>query len=466
MPSTVVPQLSKRGVNALHRPPLLRCALFDCQYTSSDTSGLINMGVAENSLLTDWLLEYFHSNFKLEYSDFTYGTALGGSIRLFKALNHLFDKYFHARVPVSREHIVAGTGCGTVIDLLVSCLADDGDGILVALPHYSGFVSSFGCRNQVVAIGVELEQGQEADASSLERFEAEFVESEKNGVPIKAVMLCNPQNPLGFCYSRETILAYCRFAEKHNIHLIVDEIYALSTFSTPEYPDAVPFTSILAIDTLGEAGCSPARVHAVYGASKDWGANGLRIGALISQANPELHIAMESSCLLMKISSPADALWSSLLLDPVALPKYIEMNQSKLAEHYQVAVDWLKRHEIPFRPSNAAHFIWIDLRKWLPTQTSDGQAIEPGMAQEAELAARFAEQGVVLARGAAYGHSVAGYFRLTFCLRPEVSAIGRGRVERALGLQLTQREVKVKVSKEDMRALKEVEDALHDLDTQ
>jgi 1-aminocyclopropane-1-carboxylate synthase len=28
----------------------------------------------------------------------------------------------------------------------------------------------------------------------------------------------------GFCYSEESLLAYCRFAERHNLHLIVDEI--------------------------------------------------------------------------------------------------------------------------------------------------------------------------------------------------------------------------------------------------
>ena len=35
------------------------------------------------------------------------------------------------------------------------------------------------------------------------------------------MIMCNPNNPLGFIYQRETILAYCRFAEKHNIHLLV-----------------------------------------------------------------------------------------------------------------------------------------------------------------------------------------------------------------------------------------------------
>lgn len=67
--------------------------------------------------------------------------------------------------------------------------------------------------------------------------------------------------------------------------------------------DLQQFVSILSIDPFKEAGCDPSRVHVVYGASKDWGANGLRLGALVSQANPALVTAMESSCLLMKISS-------------------------------------------------------------------------------------------------------------------------------------------------------------------
>lgn len=80
---------------------------------------------------------------------------------------------------------------------------------------------------------------------------------------------------------------------------------ALSVFATRSLPNATPFTSILSIDPLVEASCSPSRIHAIYGASKDWGANGLRLGALVSQSNPELHTAMESSCLLMKVSSVA-----------------------------------------------------------------------------------------------------------------------------------------------------------------
>ena len=131
-----------------------------------------------------------------------------------------------------------------MIDLLVSCLADAGDGILVAKPFYNGFSASFECRNEVIPVGVELVEGSEAGLCAIGAFEKALLESERNGVQIRAIMLCNPNNPLGFCYSKEVLLAsrstaptlepkpltllgdqaYCRFVEKHNLHLIVDEI--------------------------------------------------------------------------------------------------------------------------------------------------------------------------------------------------------------------------------------------------
>lgn len=81
--------------------------------------------------------------------------------------------------------------------MLVSVIADPGDGILLSQPHYTGFVASFGNRNGVEAVGVELEEGKEADESAIEAFERKLEESEARGCRIRAVMLCNPHNPLG-----------------------------------------------------------------------------------------------------------------------------------------------------------------------------------------------------------------------------------------------------------------------------
>ena len=54
-----------------------------------------------------------------------------------------------------------------------------------------------------------------------------------------------------------------------------------------------------------------------------------------------------------------DILWSGLLLDPIGLPTYINLNRSLLAESYARAVSFLKAHSISYRLSNAGHFIFI-----------------------------------------------------------------------------------------------------------
>lgn len=145
------------------------------------------------------------------------------------------------------EHIIAGTGCSSILDALAAVLADPGDGILCARPHYNGFQPDFAYRNDVHVVGVDLPDGKEASPASLDAFERKLAECITAGQKISAILLCNPNNPLGknvaalriispsdrrltspahtgFCYSRETLIAYCRFAEKHNLHLIVDEI--------------------------------------------------------------------------------------------------------------------------------------------------------------------------------------------------------------------------------------------------
>ena len=51
--------------------------------------------------------------------------------------------------------------------------------------------------------------------------------------------------------SKEVIIAYMRFCQKYRIHLISDEIYAMSTFTNSEYSDALPFILVLSISEEG-----------------------------------------------------------------------------------------------------------------------------------------------------------------------------------------------------------------------
>ena len=57
-----------------------------------------------------------------------------------------------------------------------------------------------------------------------------------------------------------------KLCQRHKIHLISDEIYALSVWQNPEVPDAATFKSVLSIDTTGVI--DPRLVHVLWGMSK------------------------------------------------------------------------------------------------------------------------------------------------------------------------------------------------------
>jgi aspartate/methionine/tyrosine aminotransferase len=69
---------------------------------------------------------------------------------------------------------------------------------------------------------------------------------------------------IGACYSEESLSALVDFAVRHNIHLVSDEVYALSVYR--DVPGRPNFTSVLSVD-LRKKGATNL-VHVLYGFSK------------------------------------------------------------------------------------------------------------------------------------------------------------------------------------------------------
>lgn len=101
-------------------------------------TGPVSLGVAENSLMHSDLQQLFEKTLKLEQSDLTYGTSLKGSTRLFAAFCKLFADKFDPVYPVRPEQMVTGAGVGSLMDQLIALVCDEGDGVLLAAPYYSG----------------------------------------------------------------------------------------------------------------------------------------------------------------------------------------------------------------------------------------------------------------------------------------------------------------------------------------
>ena len=132
----------------------------------------------------------------------------------------------------------------------------------------------FRIRSAVTPVPVNVADVQETFSSSfIQALDDAFT---KSSCSIRALVLANPHNPLGRCYPKSVLEECIKFCSDKNIHLISDEVFALSTFSCPDEPEATPFISVLALDP-GALGCNPARVHVVWSMSKDFGSSGIKL---------------------------------------------------------------------------------------------------------------------------------------------------------------------------------------------
>lgn len=209
--------------------------------------------------------------------DFQYHGELTCSLRLKTALAKLFNNRFDPVHEVTPNHILAGGGCSAILNCFFRAVADAGDGVLIAAPYYVGFDMDLTLNNNVVPIPVPVSVDEFSTHAEIQALEKKLAECKRDGVKVKAVLLCNPQNPLGRCYTREMVIAYAQFCEQHNLHLLSDEIYALSIFKSNHYPNPPPFVSALSVD-FKAVGVNPERVHVAYAMSKDFNANGFRVG--------------------------------------------------------------------------------------------------------------------------------------------------------------------------------------------
>jgi hypothetical protein len=71
---------------------------------------------------------------------------------------------------------------------------------------------------------------------------------------------------LGRCYPKDVLKEYMKFCSRNRLHLVSDEIYALSVWENPRLPDASSFTSVLSIDVKDVM--DPNMMHVVWGLSK------------------------------------------------------------------------------------------------------------------------------------------------------------------------------------------------------
>lgn len=196
---------------------------------------------------------------------------------------------------------------------------------------------------------------------------AAYQDAQNRNLRVKGVLVTNPSNPLGTTMTRNELNLLISFIESKGIHLISDEIYAGTVFSSPS-----DFVSVMEI--LKARNCENVwkRVHLVSSLSKDLGLPGFRVGAIYSNDDIVVAAATKMSSFGL-VSSQTQYLLSAMLSDKKFTNKYISENQKRLRQRHKMLVSGLEKAGIKCLKSNAGLFCWVDMRHLLRSNTFESE---------------------------------------------------------------------------------------------
>lgn len=161
------------------------------------------------------------------------------------------------------EIIVTSGGSEAVLFAFMACL-DPGDEIIIPEPAYANYMA-FAISAGAVIKSVPSSIKDGFKLPPIEEFEKLITKR------TKGILICNPNNPTGYIYSKEELLKLADIVRRHNLFLFSDEVYREFCYTDK------PFISAMSLPGIEE------NVVLIDSVSKRYNECGIRIGAIVTR---------------------------------------------------------------------------------------------------------------------------------------------------------------------------------------
>lgn len=183
---------------------------------------------------------------------------------------------YYSRVGVSvtpDEMIVTTGGSEGILFAMMSCL-NPGDEIIIPEPFYANY-NGFAVSAGVVVKPIESFIQDGFALPPIKAFEEAITPR------TKAIMICNPNNPTGYLYSKEELELLRDIVKKYDLFLFSDEVYREFCY------DGNQHFSVMNLEGIDQ------NVVLLDSISKRYSACGVRIGVMISRNKAVMATAMK-----------------------------------------------------------------------------------------------------------------------------------------------------------------------------
>ena len=165
---------------------------------------------------------------------------------------------------LNMNQVIVTTGASEALNFVFASCLNPGEEIIIPEPFYANY-NSFSIFSNVKVVPITTYIENSFALPDIEVFEALITPK------TKAILICNPGNPTGVMYPKESLEKLISIAKKHDLYLIADEVYREFAY------DGHKHYSVLGIPGAEE------NVIVVDSISKRFSACGARIGCVVSR---------------------------------------------------------------------------------------------------------------------------------------------------------------------------------------
>lgn len=208
-------------------------------------------------------------NYKADHVSYSHSAGL------MQLREGLVEKYYKKiGIDIEVPELIVTVAGSESVNLALTITCDSGDEVIVLEPFYTNY-NTFAFMNGITLKAISTDMRQGFQVPPIEEFEKAITDK------TKAILLCNPGNPTGTLYTKESMLALGEIAKKHDLFLLSDEVYREFC-----YTDETHF-SAMNIPGLEQ------NVILIDSVSKRYNLCGARIGCIVSHNKEVMTAAMK-----------------------------------------------------------------------------------------------------------------------------------------------------------------------------
>ncbi len=197
------------------------------------------------------------------------------SAGVFKLRTGLVEKYYRKLgINIETSELIVTVAGSESVNLALQLVCDEGDEVIVMEPFYTNY-NTFAFMNGITlkAIPTDIREGfQLPDAEAFEKAVTPRT---------RAILICNPGNPTGTLYPKESMLRLGEVAIRHNLFLISDEVYREFCFTDEPHFSAMNIPG------------AEQNVILVDSVSKRYNLCGVRVGCIVSHNKEVMTAALK-----------------------------------------------------------------------------------------------------------------------------------------------------------------------------